>query len=382
MKQQFKQVSFTKKTLEHLRIANSIIEDYQDQGYTLTLRQLYYQMVAKDLIPNKQREYDKLGRNLANARLCGLIDWDAIEDRLRRVRRLPHWDEPKDVLESAAWQFRFDKNQEQNTYVEVWVEKDALSSVVERSANKYQVPVMVNRGYGSITMMYDAYNRLKARHRQGAEDFVILYLGDHDPSGLDMVNDIRNRVGDLMLGADYMQDLLTVKHIALTKEQIAEYNPPPNPAKMSDSRAPKYVQEHGYESWEVDALPPDVLDAIITEGIEQSINVDLFNKWKVKEEKEKIYLKAYAKSYELNKGKGSVPLSALKDITDSSVIMSVLEDETEHEFNENPSSWSDEQKNLFDVAAGVEERIYRKINDSISAFEIDEEEIDGSDEEE
>jgi hypothetical protein len=268
---------------ERLEIINGIVEEYNAQNYRLTLRQLYYQLVSRDVIPNKTEEYAKLSVLLGKGRMAGYVDWDAIEDRIRRPY-LPYWvhDVPG-AIEDIVKQYRLDRQEGQDNYIEVWVEKDALSGVLKRVTSEYHVNLMVNRGYSSITAMHDAYNRFKRAERRG-ESGVILYLGDHDPSGVDMVRDISSRLTEF--GVD-----VEVDHIALTDEQIAKYNPPPNPTKVSDPRAKDYIAKYGNTSWEVDALRPDVLHKLVTSSIESRIDMDLFNGQKRREEEDVEKLK-------------------------------------------------------------------------------------------
>ena len=280
MKQKFRDIRLSAKNITFLNRVNQIISRYQKDGYTLTLRQLYYQLVAADIIPNKQSEYAKLSRVLKEGRLAGVVDWSAIEDRLRQVRRAARWDSPKTILKAARDQFQLDRLVGQDVHLEVWVEKDALSQVVERAAKHYQVPVLVNRGYGSISAIYDTYQRLSRALRDSEESCgkhkaIILYLGDHDPSGLDMVRDIETRVKE-MLEYDGFEERLEVEHIALTMDQIKQYNPPPNPAKITDPRAKWYLSNFGATSWEVDALPPDVLNKLIMERIGYYLDLDTY----------------------------------------------------------------------------------------------------------
>lgn len=275
--------------MKFLDLVNSIVDEYRDQGYTLTLRQLYYQLVSRDIIPNQQREYKKLSRILNEGRMAGYVDWSAIEDRLRNAKRVTTWDSPSEVLNAAADQFKYDRLQGQPKYIEVWVEKDALSQVIERSASRYQVTTMVQRGYGSASAMYAAYHRFAAAALR-EQECVLLYLGDHDPSGLDMIRDIRDRL-ELMLSADNCEEYLTVEHLALTQEQIQQYNPPPNPTKVTDSRAGEYIAQYGHTSWEVDALEPSVLDDLITDHILRHIDLDMYQEWEEKEieQREKMF---------------------------------------------------------------------------------------------
>jgi hypothetical protein len=260
---------------ERLEVINGIIEEYNSQNYRLTLRQLYYQLVSRDVIPNKTEEYAKLSIILGKGRMAGYVDWDSIEDRIRRPY-IPYWvhDIP-DAMNDIIKQYRLDRQQDQDCYIEVWVEKDALSGVLKRVTSEYHINLMVNRGYSSITAMHDAYNRFARADRMG-QSGVILYLGDHDPSGVDMVRDISTRLTEF--GVD-----VEVDHIALTDEQISKYNPPPNPAKVSDPRAKDYIAKYGNTSWEVDALRPDVLHKLVVSSIESRIDMNLFDGQKQKE---------------------------------------------------------------------------------------------------
>lgn len=287
---------------------NSIIGEYQSAGYVLTLRQLYYQLVSREVIPNKVAEYDKLGVLLREGRMGGIVDWDAIEDRLRRPKKPASWDTPAELLMSAAQQFQMPRMKGQETYIEVWVEKDALSGVLSRVTMPYHIPILVNRGYSSASAMHDAYKRFKNEMigTDGAKRIKILYLGDFDPSGIDMIRDIEQRVREFFLGAagafrkyavgkskkpnldrhpqlweqvcrEKLKLDFQVVPIALTREQIDQYQPPPNPAKRSDTRFGKFEEAHGDTSWEVDALPPEVLNQILTDAIEERIDREMYD---------------------------------------------------------------------------------------------------------
>jgi len=246
----------SKSNIERLNQINAIIEEYRLQGYKLTLRQLYYQLVSRDVIPNKTEEYAKLSSILVKGRMAGIVDWEAIEDRIR-TPKIPYYAaNVADAIDDITRQYRLDRMRNQDVYVEVWVEKDALSGVISRVTEKFHVRLMVNRGYSSATAMHDAAKRIIRSEKEAH----ILYLGDHDPSGMDMVRDIRDRL--LEFNAE-----VKVDHIALTDEQIAKYNPPPNPAKVTDPRAGGYIAQYGKTSWEVDALTPTVLNALIESKI-------------------------------------------------------------------------------------------------------------------
>lgn len=285
---------------------NSIIEDYQAQGYKLTLRQLYYQLVSRDIIPNKQSEYEKIGNLLVKGRMAGIVDFDAIEDRVR-VPKLPYYNSDiNDAIDDAQEHYRLDRMDDQDNYIELWVEKDALSSVLSRRSYYYHVNLMVNRGYSSCTAMFDAYERFNRKLVEGKK-VSILYLGDFDPSGLDMIkSDIPKRIKEFLIeqpqynkirimdavGLDeedydnYIEENVEFRHVSLTQPQIQEHNPPENPAKLKDPRSEWYVSNFGLSSWEVDALNPEILHDIIDTNILQLIDED---KFKAKLELEKIH---------------------------------------------------------------------------------------------
>lgn len=273
--------------------ANSIIAEYEAAGYSLTLRQLYYQFVSRDLIPNRQSEYKRFGSIIGDARLAGLIDWDALEDRGRNLTKSPTWSGPEDIIESCAHQFKLDLWQDQDHHVEVWIEKEALIGVVERTCRDLRIGAFACKGYVSLSEMWDAgYNRLR-RHTRDGKSVVILHFGDHDPSGIDMTRDIRDRLS-LLSGS---QDIEIVR-IALNEDQIQQYNPPPNPAKVTDSRFAAYEAKYGDESWELDALPPDVLDALIREHIEEYRDSERFSLFKEQEDDARKTLLAISEKWD------------------------------------------------------------------------------------
>ncbi len=294
----FRDIRMNKANKARLEVINSIIEEYQDQGYILTLRQLYYQLVSRDVIPNLHKEYAKLSNLLKEGRMAGIVDWDAIEDRLRKPSSPASFDSPEDILNAAINQYALPRQEGQEVYLEVWVEKDALSGVLRRVTEKYHIPILVNRGYSSVSAMFDSYQRFK-RAYNGNQSVKVLYLGDFDPSGVDMIRDIRSRViefimGDFSFESEYeaLRDFdFSIKPIALTKEQIDTYNPPPNPAKQSDPRAKQFIKKHGSTSWEVDALRPEVLNEILDSSIKECLDIDLYDKIVNREEDDKERLK-------------------------------------------------------------------------------------------
>lgn len=274
--------NFGDQSLLMIDVANSICAEFQAQGINLTLRGLYYRIVARDLFPDSRRwaksaagkwvrsdsgtknadpNYKWLGDIVNDARLAGRMDWTYLEDVTRSLRSLAHWNGPEQILGAVARQYRIDRWANQDTHVEVWIEKDALLGVIQGVCDANDVPYFSCRGYTSQTAMWEAAKRLIRVETENRQHLVLIHLGDHDPSGIDMTRDIEGRLN--VFGC-YPE----VRRIALNMDQVTRYGPPPNPAKLTDSRAGSYISEFGDESWELDALDPAVMIALIQDEIE------------------------------------------------------------------------------------------------------------------
>ena len=278
--------NFRDKSLAMIEKAVDIIAEYAQMGYDLTLRQLYYQFVARDLIPNSQRSYQNLGNLINDARLAGIVDWDRIKDRTRSPKGNSHWRNPASIIRSAAYSYAIDKWEDQPRHVEVWVEKDALIDVVRRACEPLDVTCFSCRGFVSQTAMHDAARRMIS-HERNDKETILLHFGDHDPSGMEMTEDIRRRLG-------IFRSDCQVERIALNRDQIDQYNPPPNFAKLSDSRAAAYIAEHGDQSWELDALDPRVISELIEFNVRKYRDDDLWDMAQRKEDEERNRLEEIA----------------------------------------------------------------------------------------
>ncbi len=259
--------NFQEKSLWLIDQANQICQSYAAQGYDLTLRQLYYQFVARALIANRQSEYKRLGSVINDARLAGMLDWDYIVDRTRNLEELAHWRSPQHIVSESARQFRMNMWDTQEYRPEVWIEKDALVGVIEGVCEDHDVPFFSCRGYTSQSELWRAGQRL-IEYAEDGKIPVVIHLGDHDPSGIDMTRDIYDRL-DLFVSS---YGSFEVRRIALNMNQVNQYNPPPNPTKFTDSRASGYIQSFGTSSWELDALDPPVLTALIEDELDTLID--------------------------------------------------------------------------------------------------------------
>ena len=276
MKQQFRETKFQKKNIILLEKIKQILKEYNQENIKVTLRQLYYQLVERDIIPNKVSEYNKISKLLTNARYLGEIDWNAIEDRIR-IPDIPNtFRDINELIQVAKQSYQLDRWKNQEYYIELWTEKDAISSVISPITKEFQVSVCVNRGYNSATSMYESAQRFL---KQEGKKCILLYLGDHDASGLDMDRDIQKRLNEFKVDVEIIR-------IGLTQEQIIEYNPPENPAKQTDPRAKWYKENFGENTWEVDALRPEILQQLIESSIKKYLDIVKYNLAKAKEKED------------------------------------------------------------------------------------------------
>lgn len=252
---------FQQKALDEIQAANIIIEEYESQGFAMSLRQLYYQMVARGMRENTKPSYDRLKTLISDGRLAGLVSWTAIEDRGRNLMGLDTFDSPQKAINWLAQKhYRIDLWADQPFRPEVWVEKAAQEGTVGQICNQLRVDFFSCKGYNSQSEQWRAGRRF-ARYIAQGQTPIVFHLGDHDPSGIDMTRDNRERL-TMFAGTP-----IIVQRIALNMPQIEQYNPPPNPVKFSDSRAEDYEQEFGDSSWELDALAPNVIKDLIEDAI-------------------------------------------------------------------------------------------------------------------
>lgn len=292
MKEAFTERTFGAANEAMIHYINKVLEEYRRQGYRLSLRQLYYQLVARDRIPNNLRSYKNIGNLVSNARQAGLIDWGMIEDRNRETAMPLHWNNPAEIVKAAAEQFRIDKWEHQPYHIEVMVEKDALSGVLEPVCRELDIGITANKGYSSSSTMYEVGKRIHQKQRDG-KTVCVLYLGDHDPSGIDMTRDVRERLEmySRMSG-------LEVDRLALNWSQIEIWRPPENPAKETDSRYKTYTTMYGASSWELDAVEPGQLASLVWEAVLHRRDETLWAEAEDQENRMRVKLLDFADSYE------------------------------------------------------------------------------------
>lgn len=241
----------------------------------MTVRQVFYQLVSRQVIENSRSSYQTVSKALVAARREGIIPWGHIEDRLRRPRHVSMWDGLTDFAESAAYWYRRDVWASQPIYIETWLEKDALSGIFEDVLNPYGVTLNVGRGFDGWDSIHNASERFITD-----KPVVVLYFGDFDPSGEDMVRSLRDRLSELGSEPEIIK-------CALTPDDIGRYRLPTDFAKKSDTRRDAFVRKFGDVSVELDALPLDVLKNRVVEEVESRIDMKALRRVHRQERKER-----------------------------------------------------------------------------------------------
>lgn len=261
--------TFYKKTAELLAECDSLCTMYARKGYTLTLRQLFYQLVATNRIENTVREYKNLGVVVTDGRYAGVLDWEHITDRVRVIQQTPRWESVEDLLIATADQFNIDTWATQPYRPEVWIEKDALIELAKEACDAFDIPFVAVKAYNSASAMWEATKRFREYVRSGQRP-LILHLGDHDYTGDDCSRFLQERM-ELMTGSP-----VELRRLALNIDQIEKYELPPQPGKHSDPRFKGYFAKHSTtDVWELDALAPDIIVKIIEDGIRSVLDPEL-----------------------------------------------------------------------------------------------------------
>lgn len=278
MKQQYKEIALRQSSLKLIAHINALAEEYIRAGYSLSVRQLYYRLVARNVVPNNEQSYKRVASIINDGRLMGLIDWDVIEDRNRQISDRAKWVSGASILDSAASSFHMGMWSSQENRPYVIVEKAALVDVLGRVCRRFDVPILAARGYPSVSIVREMVREHLMPAADRGQRVVVLHFGDHDPSGIDMTRDLEERVGMFMEDQQFGWEL---RRIALNMDQVEETGAPPNPAKTTDARFAAYRKEFGTESWELDALEPQYLDNLASTEIYDLIDPD---RWELRKE--------------------------------------------------------------------------------------------------
>jgi hypothetical protein len=259
----YQHIDFQPKRLELIRWIRKTVDHYASQGMNVTVRQIYYKAVTEGLLPSGDGSYDRIQSALNKGRLAGLIPWHMVVDRGRSLRGLRTELDPHSALTRLRSGYRRDLWADQPYHPEVWVEKAALEGVIGDicSADDMRVDYYATRGYDSQSQQYEAGQRLAGYVQRGQRP-VIFHLGDHDPSGVHMSRDLDRRIA-MFVGVPVM-----VQRIALSIQQVRQYDLIPFEAKRRDSRTDGYIAEFGTtDCWELDALDPSMLRDLIRSSV-------------------------------------------------------------------------------------------------------------------
>ena len=265
-------MALQKKTSNLIEQAYNILSEYNP----MTLRQVYYQLVSRHVIDNKLSEYKRLSAALVRARQEEIIPWVWVEDRVRSPRTVSMWQDLEDFMDTVKNAYRKDVWENQESYVEVWLEKDALSGIFADITRAYGVTLVVGRGYNSWSAYKEAIDRFDSYDKLAN----ILYFGDFDPSGEDIVRALKDSLNFFGLSPE-------IEKVALTRQDVTDYDLPPDFTKKTDSRSAKFVKQYGDIAVELDALPLSVLQQKIRESIESKLDMDALKQTKAIETQER-----------------------------------------------------------------------------------------------
>jgi hypothetical protein len=273
-------MAFHKNNQRKLKQVQEIFSEY---NMPITLRQLYYQMVARQYIPNNQKTYHSLSRLCVIARDEGSLQEESFADRLRIIDQPSSWDDLKSFLTTVKSSYRKNNWDTQDNYLEIWSEKDALRGVISPITHKYDVPLLIVRGQLSRTAVYEAHKRFLSASEQGKFSHLF-YFGDFDPSGIGIYNSLKNRTKKF--GNGILVEDIKFERIALSEQQIEDYNLPYIKAKKDDPNYKKFIAKYSDKAVELDALPPNVLMELIEKVIIKHIDQKKWAAAKVQENKE------------------------------------------------------------------------------------------------
>ena len=281
------------KLASYEEIVEASLGIFQQYDTAITLRQLYYRLVSRHLITNTINSYKRLSRIMVKAREERDAPINCLEDRSRRIlgKGDTGYYSAEEFLKSRlssltdSWKgFTMPMWDDQPNNILISLEKDALSRLVSRIANQYSVRTFPTRGYPSFSYVQRMASYI--RNKLSDRPTIVLYFGDFDPSGVDIERDLYDRLGKYGAGE------FKVKRVALTFEQIKEYNLPPIPVKRSDARSEGFMAEYGDRAVELDALDPNTLQSFVATSINDYIDRKIW----IQREKQIIELKEWIRN--------------------------------------------------------------------------------------
>lgn len=277
MKEKFRDRQFNEQSLAIIEKVNQVIDEYAAQGFDLSVRQIFYQFVARNWLRNTIKNYEALAKVISEARIAGLVDWSYIRDRGRVTIKDQAYPSLKVFLQQTNEQFKLDCWANQANYIECMVEKQALEGVLLKVCNDWNIAFTANKGYSSSSTMYERAKFMQSKRDVEGKAVHVAYFSDLDPSGCDMVRDIKERLEMFSDGP------VTMHNLALTYDQAINFQLPENPVKLKDSRSDDFVAKYGESSWELDALNPTQLAHLLTSKIQELTNL---TRWEIDQKRQ------------------------------------------------------------------------------------------------
>jgi len=269
-------------------IRNTILDILEDDN-PQTVRQVFYALTVRGVIAKAEIEYQRtVIRLLVEMREAGQIPFGWIADNTRWMRKPSTFVGLEECLDNTSKFYRRNLWAAMPVYVEIWCEKDALAGVLMEETEKYDVPLMVARGYASLSFLHSAATAIETTGKPA----YIYHFGDFDPSGVDAARDIEAKLRRYAPSAE-----IHFERPAVTREQIDQWNLPTRPTKQTDTRAKKFGSA---TSVELDAIPARQLRTIVRECIERHVDQRQLEFLRTAEKFERELLKAWAKQYRGN----------------------------------------------------------------------------------
>jgi len=252
--------------------------------HPLSVRGVFYRVMSAGVVAKSEKEYGVVQRRVLKLRRSGELPYGWIADGTRWHVKSRSWDSVEQALADAAVSYRRALWNDQDSYVEVWSEKEAISSIVSPITDSYDVPLMIARGFASETFLYSTAATITAI----AKPTTIYQLGDHDPSGVAAWEHVQRRLREFAPDVE-----ISFERIAVTEDQITELGLPTRPTKASDSRAKTFRGD----SVEVDAIPTATLRLLVQEAIERHIDPVALEATRLFEAQERAGLEAMARGW-------------------------------------------------------------------------------------
>ncbi|QGY04793.1 hypothetical protein MMSR116_24965 [Methylobacterium mesophilicum SR1.6/6] len=267
-----------------------VIYDIVAADHPMTVRQIYYQLVQRSVIEKTEAEYQQtVVRLLTSMRIDGELPFHWIVDHTRRRQVTRTYSSIAEAADDTATFYRRSALRDSPAYIEIWVEKDALSGIMWDPTSTYDVPLLSSKGMPSLTFLHSTAEQIRREWQVRRRPSYIYQFGDHDPTGALIPRTIESRLREFCPGIDF-----TVERVALTERQIKEHRLPTRPTKRDGNR---HAKDFEGESVELDALPPRVLKGMVREAIERHISPVALAALRVAERSERDLLRAWGEQF-------------------------------------------------------------------------------------